>query len=325
VIHIRPEQLSWKPPDYRVDEAGKVVGARPGHPHNWGRWGADDQRGTANLLTPERTAAAARLVRTGRTFSLAVPLGRGTRNVGTRRAPVHLMTSTGTDNVAGATNGFHLQDADDYVVMPLQAATHLDGLSHVGGDDVLYNGFWAGLVTARHGARRLGAEALATGLAGRCVLADTARHANLDPFRGVVDVPVLEETLARQGVDVGAGDVLLVRTGWLAAWTSRERVPRTRAAGLAPSVLEWLADRDVAMVAVDNRTAEAVPNPEGDEVLPLHHRALRDLGLLLGELFALDELAADCAQDGRYDAFFVAAPLALGGAVSCPLNPLAIK
>ncbi|WP_181782927.1 cyclase family protein [Pseudonocardia pini] len=314
----------WTPPDYEVDADGKVVGAKPGSPHNWGRWGEDDQIGTANLLTPERAVQASTLIRTGRSFSLSVPFGRGARNLGTRHDPIHLLSATGTDNVAGASSAHHLQDADDLVVLPLQAATHLDGLAHVGRDDTLYNGFWAGTVSAREGATRLSADRLATGLIGRCVLVDAARHADLDPFRGVVDVAVLESTLRAQGVDVGPGDVMLLRTGWIGAYTARDRPPRTRSCGLAPSTLEWIADRDVAMVAADNRTVEALPNPEGTAILPFHRRALHDLGLLLGELFALDELAAHCARTGVYEAFFCAAPLPLTRSVGTPLNPLVI-
>jgi kynurenine formamidase len=314
----------WTPPDYEVDTDGKVVGAKPGSPHNWGRWGDDDEIGTANLLTPERAARAAGLITEGRSFSLSAPFGRGARNLGTRRDPIHLLSAAGTDNVAGVTGSHHLQDADDLVLLPLQTATHLDGLSHLGRDDTLYNGFWAGTVSAREGAMRLSTDRLSGGLVGRAVLVDAARHGQLDPFRGVIDVELLEATLAAERVEVGPGDVLLVRTGWMGAWTSLDKAPSVRACGLAPSTLKWIADRDVALVAADNRTVEALPNPEGSEILPFHRRALHDLGLLLGELFVLDELAEHCARTGRYDGFFTAAPLPLTRSVGSPLNPLVI-
>ena len=105
---------------------------------------------------------------------------------------LNLLSATGTDNVSGVTNAYHLQDADGLVVLPLQAATHLDGLAHVGREDTLFNGYWSGTVSARGGATRLGSDLLAGGLVGRCVLVDAARHTELDPFRGVIDVADLE-------------------------------------------------------------------------------------------------------------------------------------
>src|SRR4051812_42276205 len=114
-----PQLAAWSPPTYTVDDRGKVVGAQPGEPNNWGRWGDDDQRGTTNLLTPERVAAAAALVRRGDRFPLGVPFGHGPRSE-FHPPPLHLFGVTAGDGVL-LRGG--VQGSDDYMVLALQAAT----------------------------------------------------------------------------------------------------------------------------------------------------------------------------------------------------------
>jgi kynurenine formamidase len=315
----------WDPPTYHVDGDGKVEGAEPGTPNNWGRWGPLDQRGTANLLTPERIAAAGRLIRTGRRFSLALPIGTDQLNPGTRDAPRHIVNRSLADAVAGDMV-LEIESSDDLIILPLQATTQLDAHAHFAHSHFLYNGFWAGLVTGRSGARRLGIHHQSQGVVGRGVLLDVGRIAELDPFDGVIGPELLEATAAAHGVHVQPGDILLVRTGWLGAWIGDPDVRRRRRnAGLSLDTIEWLAAADVAMVAADNRTVETVPGPAGHPPLPFHTAALRDLGLLVGELFDLDQLAVDCAADGVHEFFFAAMPLPVVNAVGSPLNPVAVK
>lgn len=321
------EFAGWVPPQYTVDSNGKVVGARPGTPNNWGRWGESDQRGTANLLTAERARRAAALVRTGETISLGLPVGRGVVQPGTRPPVEHLFLRTPGDHLLGDPGPAGVQSADDLVVLPLQASTQLDGHGHVADGDVLYNGFWAGLVTARSGARRLGIHHQAPGIVGRGVLLDVGRVHGTDPHETAIDSAMLEATAAAHGVEVGPGDILLVRTGYLSRWfAAPQERRRRRQSGLTAETIGWLAQRDIAMVAADNAAVEAVPDPAGGRgALPFHIAALRDLGLLLGELFDLDALARACAADGRYEFLFTAAPLPLINAVGSPLNPLVLR
>src|SRR4051794_6261525 len=205
---------AWTPPTYTVDERGKIVGFVPGTPNNWGRWGDDDQLGTANLLTPDRVAAGAALVRSGKHFGLGVPITNRIRRPGGRPLPVHLWAAAAGDGVLSASprNG-----SDDWIVMALQGTTQLDGLGHMGGGDALYNGWWAGLITASGGARRLGLHNAADGLAGRGVLVDVAGHLGVDHLeRGYMISPaLLDEVAAAQQTEIRAGDVLFVRTGYL--------------------------------------------------------------------------------------------------------------
>src|SRR5689334_17997047 len=328
-----PDQpfAGWEPPAYRVDERGKVVGAQPGPHHNWGRFGDDDQRGTFNHLTPERIVAAAALIRTGKRFSLALPIGQPTPG-GYRAEPLHFYGMAAGDSVlGGGRGGAAFPTSDDYVVMALQASTQIDGFGHVGGDGTLYNGFWAGLVTASNGARRLGIHRLANGIVGRAVLLDVARHLGVDHLEPGFPIgpDELDGAAAAQDVSVGPGDIVLVHTGhiaWKIGLALTDPLARSRhEPGISIRAIPWLHDHDVAMIATDTAACQVVPPEGGDEFLTWHVAALRDLGLLVGELFDLDELAEDCAADRAYTGLFVAAPMPIVGASGSPLNPIFMK
>jgi kynurenine formamidase len=327
-----PPFAGWVPPEYHVDEHGKVVGARPGEHHNWGRFGELDQLGTANHLTPDRIVAAAALIRTGKRFTLGLPIGRPTPG-GYRAEPLHFYGMAAGDGVlGGGRGGADFQTSDDYVVMALQASTQLDGFGHVGAEHTLYNGYWAGLVNATNGARRLGIHHIARhGIVGRAVVLDIARHlavAHVEPGFAI-GPDELEGAARMQNVAVSSGDIVLVHTGHL-AWKTTLAADAPEAAsrrepGIGIRAIPWLHDHDVAMIATDTAACQVVPAEDGDPFLTWHVAALRDLGLLVGELFDLDELAADCAADRVYEGFFVASPMPVVGASGSPLNPLVIK
>lgn len=292
---------------------------------NWGRWGDDDERGTVNLITPERVAAASRLVRTGKVFDLGIPFDSNGPQPGVRRMnPVRLMAETGDDqHLRGA---FHF--ADDYVFMPLQAASQWDGLAHVFYDDQLYNGFPASSV-GPHGAHHCSIDKLAKGIVGRGVLLDIARLRGVEWLQAgeVITPDDLDAACAAQGVEVGAGDIVLFRTGWrrkfvtegdAASWMRGEP-------GLGLDCCRWLHERDVAVVASDNWAIEVLPGEIPDEMMPVHMVLIRDMGMTLGEILDFEELAEDCAQDGVWEFFCTAPPLKFTRAVGSPINPLAIK
>jgi kynurenine formamidase len=292
---------------------------------NWGRWGDDDERGTTNLITPERVAVAARLVRRGAVFDLGIPFAADGPQTGRgRQNPLHLMSATGEGQAFPG--GFRY--TDDYVVMPLQCATQWDGLAHVYYDDRLYNGFPASDVTPR-GAAHVAIDQQAKGIAGRGVLLDLARLAGVDRLEaGRVITPTdLDAACAAQGVDVGPGDILMFRTGWR-RWMS---VDHDRDGfmggepGLGLACCEWLRERDVAAVCSDNWAIEVMPLEDPQVHLPVHMVLIRDVGMTLGEMFDLEELAADCAADNVWECFFTAPVLKVTGGVGSPINPLAIK
>ena len=300
----------------------REIGARL---RNWGRWGDDDERGTVNLIDADRLVAAAGLVRQGKIFDLGIPFdGNGPQPGGSRINPVRLMSETGHDqDFPGA---FHY--ADDYVFMPLQSASQWDGLAHVFYDDQMYNGFPASDV-GPHGAKHCSIDKLAKGIAGRGVLLDIARLKGVDWLeQGYAITPDdLDAACQRQGVDVGVGDILLFRTGWRTKFVLEADAVAFMAGepGLGLDCCQWLHDRDVAAVASDNWAIEVLPGEVETELLPVHMVLIRDMGMTLGEILDLDELAADCEADGVWEFFLTAPPIKFTAAVGSPINPLAIK
>lgn len=319
----------WRAPDYEVDGDGKVVGATcHRHPNNWGRWGPLDQRGTANFITPDHVVAAARLIRTGQIVSCAVPLNSEGPVFPGRPNVFHSYRIAGTDYVAGApiTERLgHFHGTDDVLFMPLQGSTQWDGLAHVGSHHTLYNGFWIGTVDAG-GARRCSIEHLAGGLVGRGVLLDLAPGGRLEQAHAITAAE-LERCIAAEGVVIGTGDILVIRTGhvpWYYQLADKSGY-WNGAPGLALDTAEWLHAREVAAVAMDNIAIEVQPFPEeAEHPFPLHGRLIRDLGLTLGEIWWLEDLAATCREKGRWEFFLSAAPLKISGGAGTPLNPVAI-
>lgn len=303
---------------------------------NWGRWGTDDQLGTANYITPDAIVAAARLVRRGRVFSCAIPLDEKGPVYPGRLPPKHLMTVSGADYAAGM-RGFGtapkggIKFADDYLFAALQASTQWDGLAHAWYGEHLYNGVHEKEIRGT-GARKLGIDRLYQHFVARGVLLDVARAVNgghrLEAGRAIQSAD-LDRAVERAGTDIRTGDVLLVRTGHLGWYYTLGKKAEfwAGAPGLGHSTVAWLHERQVAAVAMDNITVEVQPAEDAASgaTLPLHGALLRDLGLTLGEMFALDELADDCAADSVYEFLFVAPPLRITGAVGSPINPLAIK
>jgi kynurenine formamidase len=217
--------------------------------------------------------------------------------------------------------------ADDFIFMPLQCATQWDGLAHVFYDELCYNGVPASTITAR-GAQKLAIDKLARAVIGRGVLLDVARVHGvecLDIGHGVGPSD-LDAAVERQGVTVGAGDIVLLRTGWTTRF-----VPGSPGAfmgpepGLTLDACGWLHERDVAAIACDNWAVELYPSGVPDATMPVHYVLIRDMGMTLGEMFDLEALAEDCASDGVYEFLLCAPVLKVAHGVGTPLNPLAVK
>ena len=301
---------------------------------NWGRWGATDEVGTANLITPEAIVAAARLVRRGVVFSCAIPLDEKGPVYPGRLPPKHVMTLSGADYAAGQ-RGIGsdpeggIKFADDYIFAALQCSTQWDALSHAWYGDQLYNGVSEKEIRGT-GARKLGIDKLYRHFVGRGVLIDLPRAIN-DGERlaqgYAITAADLDRALEATRTGMQPGDIVLVRTGHL-PWFYTLKDKRefwTGAPGLGRTTVTWLHGHDVAAVAMDTVAIEVQPAEGEGGYLPLHGALLRDLGLSLGEMFDLEALAADCAADGVYEFLFVGQPLRITGAVGSPINPLAIK
>jgi kynurenine formamidase len=311
--------------DARIDELARKLS-------NWGRWGPEDELGTLNLITPEKRLEAAACVRSGTVMSLALelrsdlpqPAGSGRLN------PQHVMTETGSD--AAASNGVSGY-SDDVLAMSVHAATHWDALSHVFHRGSMYNGRPCTEVTSG-GARVNDIVPVAGRLVTRGVLVDIARYHGVEALAPDHEVTVadLESALDAQRVELVSGDVLLVRTGQLGRisasgeWASftevNGRLPHEP--GIGADCLPWLHEVGVAGVACDNWAVEHLTG-NGDGRLPVHEVGIVHMGLLLGEIFQLDALAAACAADGRYDFLLAAGPLPVRGGVGGAVNPLALR
>ncbi len=292
---------------------------------NWGRWGADDERGTLNFVTPDVVRRAAACVRRGQVFSLGLPFDANGPQLGThgRTNPIHLMSAT--DGRLSADSAARY--SDDVIVMPLQCATQWDSLAHVWYDGRLYNDVPSSTITAQ-GAARNAIDKVGTGIVSRGVLLDVARARGVDRLEpGTAIAPTDLDAAERvQGVRVESGDVLLVRTGHMALLRAGDKTGyMRRTPGLGVACVEWLHAREVAAVATDTLAVEVIPWEDPAVVLPLHCLCIRDMGLTLGEMFDLDALADDCARDGAWEVLFSAPPLKVTGGVGSPLNPLAVK
>lgn len=300
---------------------------------NRGKWGPNDHVGTANYITPEKIRAAAALVRKGRSFALAFPFdatGPQTGQFG-RINPLHSMTLTGSDCASGSVPLPHgVGFADDHIYMPLQCGTQWDALSHAFDRNVMWNGYPCTEVSS-FGARKCGVEHLSNRLTSRGVLLDMPRAKGLDalPDGYAITESDLVSAIEKQGATarVGRGDILIVRTGQLGARraSSWGDFAGGAAAGLSFSTLGWLHKTEIAAVATDTWGAEVKPNEWPGAFQPFHQVAIPHLGLILGEMWSVDELARDCADDGVYEFLLVAQPLPVTGAVGSPVNPIAIK
>ncbi len=312
-----------------------AIAAAAARVSNWGRWGADDVRGTMNLLGPDERRAAAALVRTGESFSLSQSFDMDGPQKGWRRRtnPVHTMLDTGTDAVAGVQGFPHgLGGADDVVSMPLQCSTQWDGLGHIFDHGVAWNGRPADRVVTSMGDGVTGIETVADVVCGRGVLLDVGRAIGTDgelPDGFAITTDHLEATISAQGPSarVGRGDLLMVRTGRLArarrdGWGEYAGGPSP---GLSFTTADWLHGSDIAAVATDTWGFEVRPNEFHDAFQPLHQVAIPHIGLFLGEMWDLDALAEACAADGRWDCLLTAAPLPITGAVGSPVNPVAVR
>ncbi len=299
---------------------------------NWGRWGADDQLGTLNYITPQKIVEAARLVRQGKVFSLAIPFdGNGPQTgFAGRHNPIHYMIQDGGDIAAGAQDWVPgLRWCDDAVTMLLQCATQWDALAHIYFDGKMYNDRGPELVTSS-GAQANSIDRFKDRIVSRGVLLDIPRFRDkpwLEPGEAIYPAD-LDGAAAKAKVATGRGDIVLIRTGQIAqvrasgSWGQYAGGP---APGLSLTVSGWLAEHEIAGYATDTWGTEVIPNETADVFQPLHCIAIVNMGMLVGEIFDLEALATDCAADGVYEFFFVAPPLPITGAVGSPINPQAIK
>lgn len=304
---------------------------------NWGKWGPEDEIGTLNYTTADDIVAAARLVKKGKVISLALnfdhlgPQGAKSKYPSMGRTnPIHTMLRTGTDAYSGVLDHRGIRAADDMVTMPLQCGTQWDGLGHVFYENYMWNGYDCREVTSA-GAQKCGIEKTKNKMVGRGVLLDVARFKGVDCLEDGYGITGedLDKTAKSQNVDLKSGDYIVVRTGHMErcqAAESWDGYPGGDAPGLAFETLEWIQRTQLAALATDTWGAEVRPNNTEPGInQPWHWITIPIMGMTMGEIFNVKELADDCAGDGTYEYLFVAPALPITGAVGSPVNPLAIK
>ncbi|MEU9456131.1 cyclase family protein [Streptomyces sp. NPDC048277] len=295
---------------------------------NWKRWGADDQLGTLNFITPEVVRKATASVVTGEAYSLAMPLSLdGPQQSGTsvpgRINPVRTMLAI---NAPMSASPDSVAYSDDIVVTPTQAGTHWDALSHCSHRGLMYNGVPADAVDAS-GATRLGIEAAGT-IVSRGILLDVARHEGVDrlPGRFAVTRAVLEAVEEAQGMPVEEGDIVLVRTGQVSYFLAGD-VPgyRRPVPALDYDAPLFLHERRAAAAAIDNMPMELLPSNVEEVMLPVHILSLVMMGMIQGQNWVLEDLAAACALDRRYTFLLHATPERFVRSTGGMVNPVAIR
>jgi len=299
---------------------------------NWGRWGPDDEAGTLNFVSAEDIVGAGRLIRKGKAFSLGLNFDRSgpQRGLwGNRFNPIHTMLATGTDAVSGNQDAGKLRYADDMVSLPLQCGTQWDALGHIFYGDKMWNGYDARLVDS-NGAKKNSIDKVKDRMVGRGVLLDVARHVGVECLEDgtAITNDDLDAAARAQGVEIRRGDFVIVRTGQM-----EERLAKGEwggyaggdAPGLAFETCDWIFKKEIAAICTDTWGCEVRPNETDDASQPWHWVVIPMIGITMGEIFYLKDLAADCAADKVYEFLFCGPPLPITGAVGSPLNPMAIK
>jgi kynurenine formamidase len=296
---------------------------------NWGRWGPEDQIGTLNLIDAAARLRGAAAVLSGRSFALGLPLSEAEGiQMGFIEGRVNPTRSMIQVNQPLSPDPDWVCSSEDVVTLALQCATHWDALAHCSYGGVIYNGYPAASVTEA-GAGRCGIHHLRT-VVSRGILLDVPRTLGLDRLEpGYAITPDdLSAACGLAGVEVAPGDIVLVRTGQMAhlAGPDRDLVAYTwPSPGLTIETAEWFSARDVAAVATDTLVFEVYPCQYDDIYLPVHLLHLVEMGMTQGQNWVLDELAADCAADGRYTFLLDATPLPFTDGLGSPLNPVALK
>jgi kynurenine formamidase len=293
---------------------------------NWGRWGDDDEIGTINLITDEAVVAAAKEITTGKRLALGIPLNEDGPQIGVipgRDNPVREMIMVDTPLVGDPSL---FTTSDDKVSMGIQSGTHWDALAHVSYEGKLYNGVPSSVITAA-GAARMGIDKIST-IVGRGVLLDVAKAKGVDRLdEGYALTGADLDAAAELGkVTVRSGDIVLIRTGQMQLFLEGDREKYCGpCSGPSLQTVEWFHSHDVAAVATDNIIFEVYPCEREDAMLPVHLLHLVDMGMTQGQNWNLEELAADCADDGRYSFFLDASPQPFTNAVGSPVNPIVVK
>jgi kynurenine formamidase len=278
---------------------------------NWGRWGAKDELGTANLVTDAKRKQAVSLIRNGISVSLAHDL----------------VTEKAADNP----NPFEVSNGGNAyrTVFHGTVHSHMDALCHLAYKGQMYNGYSAAEINSPQGCTRMGIQLLKNGLTTRGILIDIPRLKGVEYLEP--GTPVYPEDIEawekKAGVKVSAGDAILLRTG---RWVRRTKVgpwqlypPPPGEPGYHASVVPWVKSRDVAFVGADVSNDVAPSLVEGVP-LPFHTAVIVSLGAYIFDALDLDALAETAARLNRWEFMLTGAPMAVAGGTGSPITLIAI-
>jgi len=281
------------------------------------KWGADDERGAANLMGPDTVLRASKLIRQGKVFELGKELNTTIPFFGERRFSMQLKR---TSNAAASNK----QRSNEEIVTTEigQVGTQFDALNHQGIGDLLYNCFKIDEVATRNGFTKLGVEKVGA-IFTRGVLIDIAGFKGVETLAIDYEITVqdLQDAIAKQGVSVGQGDAVLIRTGWGLLWGKDNAKFVSGQPGIGAPAAEWLAKQNVMLIGSDNFGIEVFPNPDKQIRLPVHAIALVVNGIFLLENMELEALAKDKA----YEFAFIVEPLKIKGGTGSTVAPIAVR
>jgi kynurenine formamidase len=298
---------------------GVAVTIAQGQADRWypSRWGADDQRGAANRITPAKVMQAKELIRQGRIYQLGRVYEAGMPLPATRHYSLHIPQAY---VAAGSNQGtYH----DEVVSAEIgQVGTQFDGLGHFGIGDLFYNGNRRADFAQPGGLTRLGIENVGP-IFTRGVLIDVAGLKGVAQLAAGYEVTAadIKAALSRQKVQITSGDMVVIHTGWGSLWMKDNAKYLAGAPGIGVAAAQLLADAEVVVVGGDSSAVEVSPNPNASLAAPVHQLLITRNGIYLHENLATEELA----RDGVYEFAYVFSPLRLKGATGSPGNPIAVR
>ena len=281
------------------------------------KWGAGDQRGSANHMKPESVLRATRLIRTGEVIEIGHVLSSDMPIQSTRRFDVHVKRTfmNPQSNRRGSNEEVVLSEIG-------QVGTQFDGFAHQTIENGLYNCFKVDEISTRTGFTKLGIESVGA-LITRGVLIDVAALKGVDMLADNYEITVadLQQALQRQNLTLQPGDAVIINTGWGKLWAKDNARYMKGCPGIGVAAAEWLVRQDPMLVGADNGPVEISPNPDPQISLPVHQIMLVVNGIHLLENMKLDELASKRV----YEFAFVLQPLKLKGATGSTVAPIAIR
>jgi len=281
------------------------------------RWGADDQRGAANRLTPAKVLEAKNLITKGNVYQLGHVYEPGMPMYGTRHFSLRIPQAFKMPGKNEAV--YH----DEIISGELgQIGTQFDGLGHLGIGDLFYNGNRRSEFAQAEGLTKLGIENVGA-IVTRGVLIDVAKFKGVDqlPMRYEITPADLKGALQREGVQIRSGDMVLIHTGWSSLWMKDNAKYGDSEPGIGLAAGQMLVDAEVVVVGADTWGVEVMPNPDSSLSAPVHQLFLARNGIYLHE----NLITADLARDTVYEFVYMFAPLRLKGATGSPGNPIAIR